>query len=69
MGKIAKKSTDSKVSACYDTDLGEALFHDLMFCDEENRDLSCSLLITRKPYVRMLYSYKENKRNYYIERN
>ena len=38
-------TTDSKVYACYDTDLGEALFHDLMSCDEENRDLSYSHLI------------------------
>ena len=37
-GKIAKRrqnATDSKVSACSDIDLGEVLFHYVMFCDRK----------------------------------
>ena len=42
-GKIAKRrqiATDSKVYACSDIDLGEVLFHYVMFCDKEDSDLS-----------------------------
>ena len=38
-GSDCKKATDSKVSACSDTDLGEVLFHYVMFCDKENRGI------------------------------
>ena len=33
----------SKLNACSDTDLGEVLFHYVMFCDKENRDLSSKI--------------------------
>ena len=33
----------SKVYTCSDIDLGEVLFHHVMFCDEENRDLSSKI--------------------------
>ena len=33
------KSTDSKVNGCLDINLGEVLFHNVMFCDKEIRDL------------------------------
>ena len=32
-------ATDWKIYACSDMDLGEVLFHYVVFCDEENRDL------------------------------
>ena len=43
VGLIAKRrqiATDSKVYACSDIYLGEVLFHYIMFCDKDNRDLS-----------------------------
>ena len=33
----------SKLNACSDIDLGEVLFHYVMFCDKENRDLSSKI--------------------------
>ena len=43
VGKIAKWRQMSKVYTCSDIDLGEVLFHHVMFCDEENRDLSSKI--------------------------
>ena len=43
VGKIAKRrqiATDSKVYAYSDIDLGEVLFHYVMFFEKESRDLS-----------------------------
>ena len=37
--KDCQEATDSKVYAWSDIDLGEVLFHYVMFCDKENRDL------------------------------
>ena len=34
---------DSKVYTCSDINLGKFLFHYVMFCDKENRDLSCKI--------------------------
>ena len=39
IGKDYQKVADSKVYACSDTDLGKVLFHYVMFCNKENRDL------------------------------
>ena len=38
-----QKATDSKVYACLDADLSEVLFHSVVFCDKENRDLSSKI--------------------------
>ena len=38
--KDCQETTESKVYACSDIDLGEVLFHYVMFCDKENRFLS-----------------------------
>lgn len=46
VGKIAKRrqiATDSKVYACPSKDLGEVLFHYVVFCYKENRDLSSNV--------------------------
>ena len=39
IGKDYQKVADSKVYVCSDTDLGKVLFHYVMFCNKENRDL------------------------------
>ena len=39
IGKDYQKVADLKVYACSDTDLGKVLFHYIMFCNKENRDL------------------------------
>ena len=65
VGKTATRrqiATDSKVYAYSDTDLGEVLFHYVMFYNKENRDLSSKIyhvsiggisydLLDRKTYL------------------
>ena len=41
--KTPCETTESKVYACSDIDLGEVLFHYVMFCDKENRFLSSKI--------------------------
>ena len=43
VGKVAKRrqiATNSKVYTCSNRDRGEVLFHYIIFCDIENKDLS-----------------------------
>ena len=37
VGKNCQKATDSKVNTCSDIDLGQVLFHYVIFCDKEIR--------------------------------
>ena len=41
--KDCQEAIESKIYACSDIDLGEVLFHNVMFCDKENRFLSSKI--------------------------